>query len=299
MRATPLVIIAVGLSLLLSAPTIGTSGPRGSISWARGRWRRGGHYARLPGPAPGYCRPAASRRHGRRGAVGPDSGPAQDAFQGQRDPDQPDAGLCRRADPRLSRARPLAGPGRAQLPAHRQFRSELRCRPCSTAARSISARLSRSGRRRRRHRALATPQGLRDPASSDRRRAAARFAGFSADRMTLFVFAVSGALAGLAGISEVAGQIGQLQIPFAAVWLHGDHRRLSRAAQSVGILLAGLVLALSYLGGEAAQIALKVPIGITSVIQGMLLFYVLACDTLILYRVRIISASAKVACDTR
>jgi len=54
-----------------------------------------------------------------------------------------------------------------------------------------------------------------------------------------------------------------------------------------GIFLAGLFMALSYLGGEAAQIALRVPLDLTNVLQGVLLFYVLACDTLILYRPRV------------
>jgi simple sugar transport system permease protein len=122
------------------------------------------------------------------------------------------------------------------------------------------------------------------------------FAGFSPPRMTLFVFAVSGGLAGLAGISVADGTMGMLQIPFASGYgftaiIVAFLGRLN----PIGILLAGLLLALSYLGGEAAQIALKVPIGITSVIQGLLLFFVLACDTLILYRLRITRPEAKVA----
>ena len=46
------------------------------------------------------------------------------------------------------------------------------------------------------------------------------------------------------------------------------------------------MLALTYLGGEAAQIALGVSDKVARVFQGMLLFFVLACDTLILYRIR-------------
>ena len=62
---------------------------------------------------------------------------------------------------------------------------------------------------------------------------AARFSGFSANRLVLFTFAVSGALAGLAGIIEVAGPIGHLR-PRRVVGLrlHRHHRRLSRPAQS-------------------------------------------------------------------
>src|SRR5207237_8496664 len=58
----------------------------------------------------------------------------------------------------------------------------------------------------------------------------------------------------------------------------------------VGILIAGLCLALTFIGGEGAHISLKVPLDLTKVFQGILLFYVLACDTLILYRVRVLFA---------
>jgi general nucleoside transport system permease protein len=120
---------------------------------------------------------------------------------------------------------------------------------------------------------------------------AARFAGFEYRRDILLVFAISGALAGLAGIIEAAGPIGQL-LPtispgygFAAIIVAFLGR-----LNPVGILLAGLALALSYLGGEAAQIALHVPLDFAQVLQGVLLFYVLACDTLIAYRVRFVTS---------
>ena len=54
----------------------------------------------------------------------------------------------------------------------------------------------------------------------------------------------------------------------------------------IGVLLAGFLLAISYLGGEGAQITLGISDKIARVFQGILLFFVLACDTLILYRVR-------------
>jgi len=122
------------------------------------------------------------------------------------------------------------------------------------------------------------------------------FAGFSPGRTTLLVFLVSGALAGLAGISEVAGSMGQLQpsispgYGFTAIIVAFLGR-----LNPIGILIAGLLLALSYLGGEAAQITLKVPIDINRVIQGLLLFFVLACDALILYRPRIVRAVPRAA----
>jgi simple sugar transport system permease protein len=58
----------------------------------------------------------------------------------------------------------------------------------------------------------------------------------------------------------------------------------------MGILIAALFLALTFIGGEQAQISIKVPLDLTKVFQGLLLFYVLACDSLILYRIRILSS---------
>jgi len=116
---------------------------------------------------------------------------------------------------------------------------------------------------------------------------AGRFAGFSTQRTTIFVFLVSGAFAGLAGIAEVSGAIQQLRpsispgYGFTAIIVAFLGR-----LNPLGIFAAGIVLALSYLGGEAAQISLNVTDKIASVFQGMLLFFVLACDTLIHHRVR-------------
>ncbi len=117
---------------------------------------------------------------------------------------------------------------------------------------------------------------------------AGQFAGFDTGRMTLFAFMLCGALAGLAGISEVAGTIHQLRpiispgYGFTAI-IVAFLGRLNPA----GIFAAGLVLALTYLGSEAAQITLGISDKIGRGFQGLLLFFVLACDTLIHYRIRI------------
>jgi general nucleoside transport system permease protein len=125
---------------------------------------------------------------------------------------------------------------------------------------------------------------------------AARFSGFKSDRLVLFTFAISGALAGLAGIIEVAGPIGHLDpgvssgYGFTAIIVAFLGR-----LNPVGILLAGLFLALTFIGGEGAQISLKVPLDLTKVFQGILLFYVLACDSLIVYRIRLVRTVRKTA----
>ncbi len=115
---------------------------------------------------------------------------------------------------------------------------------------------------------------------------AARFAGFSEKRTVLFCMMLSGGLAGLAGAFEISSVVGQLQpqispgYGFAAIIVAFLGR-----LNPVGVIFAGLLLALSYIGGEAVQTALQIPDKITRVIQGILLFYILACDTLINYRV--------------
>jgi simple sugar transport system permease protein len=107
---------------------------------------------------------------------------------------------------------------------------------------------------------------------------------------------VSGALAGLAGIIEVAGPIGHLQpgispgYGFTAIIVAFLGR-----LNPLGVLVAGLFLALTFIGGEGAQIALHVPLDLTKVFQGILLFYVLACDSLILHRVRLVAAPGRPA----
>ena len=125
---------------------------------------------------------------------------------------------------------------------------------------------------------------------------AARFSGFDPDRLVLVGFAVSGALAGLAGIIEVAGPIGHLQPDFSPSYgftaiIVAFLGRLN----PIGILVAGLFVALTFIGGENAEIAVKVPLDLTKVLQGILLFYVLACDSLITYRVRLIRTFRKAA----
>lgn len=117
---------------------------------------------------------------------------------------------------------------------------------------------------------------------------AAGFAGFRQGRLVWISLLISGGLAGMAGLFEVAGPIGQI-VPtispgygFTAI-IVAFLGRLHPA----GVVVAGLVLALTYLGGESAQISLGLPAAVTGIFQGVLLFFLLACDLLILYRIRL------------
>ncbi len=117
---------------------------------------------------------------------------------------------------------------------------------------------------------------------------AATYAGYDAKRLTWLTLLVSGGLAGLAGVSEVSGPIGQL-LPeispgygFTAIIVAFLGR-----LHPLGIFLASLLMALSYLGGEAAQIEHGLPLAVTGVFQGLILFLLLATDLLVHYRIRL------------
>jgi len=117
--------------------------------------------------------------------------------------------------------------------------------------------------------------------------AAARYAGFSSRRALWVALLVSGGMAGLAGALEVAGPIGQLTpyVPagygFAAIIVAYVGR-----LHPVGMVLSAILMSMFYIGGELAQSRLGLPRSLTGVFQGLLLFTLLACDTLLHYRLR-------------
>ena len=125
---------------------------------------------------------------------------------------------------------------------------------------------------------------------------AARFGGFSDTRLIWFCFLFSGGCAGLAGLFEAAGPVGQLvpALPAGYGFTAIIVAFLGRL-NPVGILFAGLLLALTYIGGETAQIAMSLPSATTAVFQGMFLFFLLAADVLVNYHLRSISKRSPAA----
>ena len=115
--------------------------------------------------------------------------------------------------------------------------------------------------------------------------AAARYAGFSSRRALWVAMLVSGGAAGLAGALEVAGPIGQLTpyVPagygFAAIIVAFVGR-----LHPVGVVFSAVLMSMFYIGGELAQSRLGLPKSLTGVFQGLLLFSLLACDTLMAYQ---------------
>ena len=116
---------------------------------------------------------------------------------------------------------------------------------------------------------------------------AARYGGFSADRTVWLALLISGGLAGFAGVLEAMGPFGRLvpQFPtnygFTAIIVAFLGR-----LHPIGVVLAGLIVALSFVGGEMAQISIKLPFAAVGIFQAMMLFLLLASDILVRYRLR-------------
>jgi len=119
---------------------------------------------------------------------------------------------------------------------------------------------------------------------------AARYAGFSSRKALWLALLTSGAAAGLAGALEVAGPLRQLTpfVPvgygFAAIIVAFVGR-----LHPVGMVLSAILMSMFYIGGELAQSRLGLPRSLTGVFQGLLLFSLLACDTLMQYRIRFLT----------
>jgi simple sugar transport system permease protein len=122
---------------------------------------------------------------------------------------------------------------------------------------------------------------------------AARFHGVSPARLVVLCMGISGALAGMAGLFEVTGPAGQITIDFNTGYgftaiIVAFLGRLN----PLGIVLAGFIMALTYVGGEMASTSLGLPDAAIQVFQGMLLFFLLAVDVLTNYRLRLSFGSA-------
>ena len=116
---------------------------------------------------------------------------------------------------------------------------------------------------------------------------AAKFAGYSRDRTVWMALLIGGGVSGFAGVVEVTGNIGQL-VPnispsygFTAIIVAFLARLYPLA-----VIPAGLLVALSYLAGEAAQLSLGIPAASTQVFQGLLLFFLLGTSLIVNYRIR-------------
>ncbi|MBU6259913.1 MAG: ABC transporter permease [Burkholderiales bacterium] len=117
---------------------------------------------------------------------------------------------------------------------------------------------------------------------------AAKYAGFDAKRTIWSTLTIGGAMAGLAGILEASSQLGQINLGFPSGYgftaiIVAFLGRLN----PIGVLLAGTILAITYVGGQVAQAAVHVPEATAGIFQAMMLFLILASDVLVRFRIRL------------
>ena len=106
--------------------------------------------------------------------------------------------------------------------------------------------------------------------------------------LTLIIFAVSGAIAGMAGFSEVSGVHYRLQQNISlgygytgiiVAWLARNH--------PLGILLSSFLMAVIFVSAEILQIEYGLPISVVFLYHGIILFTVLGSEIFVEYRLRL------------
>jgi len=115
---------------------------------------------------------------------------------------------------------------------------------------------------------------------------AAKFSGLNTNYLIILCFGISGGLAGIAGMFELTGPVGAITIDFNVGYgftaiIVAFLGRLN----PIGIIFAGLLMALTYVGGEISQFMLGIPAAAIQVFQGMLLFFLLSIDLIVKYKI--------------
>ncbi len=122
---------------------------------------------------------------------------------------------------------------------------------------------------------------------------AARYAGFNASSTVWSTMLISGGMAGLAGILEATSQLGQLNLGFPSGYgFTAIIVSFLGRLHPVGVFIAGIVLAITYVGGQVAQTVVHVPSASGGVFQALMLFLILAADILVRYKVRLVRGAA-------
>ncbi len=125
---------------------------------------------------------------------------------------------------------------------------------------------------------------------------AARYGGFDASRTVWSTLMISGGMAGLAGILEVMTQSGQINLGFPSGYgFTAIIVSFLGRLHPVGVFLAGLILAVTYVGGQVAQTVVHVPEATAGIFQATMLFFILASDVLVRYRLRVVRDAPRAA----
>ncbi len=124
---------------------------------------------------------------------------------------------------------------------------------------------------------------------------AARHGGFDAGRTIWLAMLIGGGMAGLAGSLEFSGMLHKIDLGFPSGYgftaiIVSFLGRLN----PIGCLVAGIVMAVTYVGGQMAQTSVHIPNSTAGIFQAMMLFFILASDILVRYRVRLLPSAKTV-----
>jgi general nucleoside transport system permease protein len=118
---------------------------------------------------------------------------------------------------------------------------------------------------------------------------AARHGGFDGAQTIWMALLIGGGMAGLAGALEFAGAMKTINLGFPSGYgFTAIIVSFLGRLHPIGCLIAGIVLAVTYVGGQVAQTTVHIPNSTAGIFQAMMLFFILASDILVRYRVRFI-----------
>ena len=121
---------------------------------------------------------------------------------------------------------------------------------------------------------------------------AARHGGFDGRQTIWLAMIISGGMAGLAGSLEFTGVLHKMDLGFPSGYgFTAIIVCFLGRLNPIGCLIAGIVLAVTYVGGQMAQTSVKIPNSTAGIFQAMMLFFILASDILVRYRIKLVKGA--------
>jgi simple sugar transport system permease protein len=121
---------------------------------------------------------------------------------------------------------------------------------------------------------------------------AARHGGFDANQTVWAAMLIGGGMAGLAGALEFTGALKAINLGFPSGYgFTAIIVSFLGRLHPIGCLIAGIVLAVTFVGGQVAQTTVHIPNATAGIFQAMMLFFILASDILVRYRLRFIPST--------
>ena len=118
---------------------------------------------------------------------------------------------------------------------------------------------------------------------------AARYGGFDSKQTIWMAMLIGGGMAGLAGALEFTGALKAINLGFPSGYgFTAIIVSFLGRLHPIGVMIAGVVLAVTYVGGQLAKTTVHIPDATAGIFQAMMLFFILASDIFVRYRVRLV-----------